>query len=201
MPFTSPDIIIEDSKASQDKGELRQVYDRVSLIQPKIIVEIGTWRGYLLKTLKDLFYPDILIGIEKDPQVFDASVIDPVHVIFGDSTDADIKQEVVKALGNQSIDFLFIDGDHTYEGVKKDFEIYAPLVRPGGIIGFHDVALEGKNADGHEWESLGLQVKKFWDEIRQNYRHEEFRGTGLGTGTGILYIDERSKNLTPGLSL
>jgi hypothetical protein len=30
------------------------------------------------------------------------------------------------------VDFLFIDGDHTYEGVKKDFEMYSPLVRREG---------------------------------------------------------------------
>jgi len=36
-------------------------------------------------------------------------------------------------------DFLFIDGDHTYEGVEGDFEMYSPLVRRGGIIAFHDI--------------------------------------------------------------
>jgi hypothetical protein len=34
---------------------------------------------------------------------------------------------------------LFIDGDHTYEGVRRDFEMYSPLVRKGGIIAFHDI--------------------------------------------------------------
>ena len=33
-----------------------------------------------------------------------------------------------------AIDFLFLDGDHSYEGVRRDFENYAPLVRPGGIV-------------------------------------------------------------------
>lgn len=35
-------------------------------------------------------------------------------------------------------DLLFIDADHTYEGVARDFTRYSPLVSPGGIIAFHD---------------------------------------------------------------
>jgi len=42
-------------------------------------------------------------------------------------------------LNGEPLDFLFIDGDHTYEGVKRDFEMYSPLVRNGGIIAFHDI--------------------------------------------------------------
>ena len=36
------------------------------------------------------------------------------------------------------IDFLFIDGDHSYEGVKKDFELYSTLLSDKGIIVIHD---------------------------------------------------------------
>jgi predicted O-methyltransferase YrrM len=42
-------------------------------------------------------------------------------------------------LKDNKVDFLFIDADHSYEGVKKDFEMYSPLVRKGGIIAFHDI--------------------------------------------------------------
>lgn len=37
-------------------------------------------------------------------------------------------------------DFLFIDGDHSYDGVKKDILRYVPLVNVGGYICFHDFA-------------------------------------------------------------
>lgn len=36
------------------------------------------------------------------------------------------------------IDVLFIDGDHTYEGCADDFNNFAPFVKVGGIIFFHD---------------------------------------------------------------
>lgn len=36
------------------------------------------------------------------------------------------------------IDFLFIDGDHHYQGVKTDWELYSPLLKSGSIIALHD---------------------------------------------------------------
>ena len=36
------------------------------------------------------------------------------------------------------IEFLFIDGDHSYEGVKSDFELYSKILTPGGLIVIHD---------------------------------------------------------------
>jgi len=44
------------------------------------------------------------------------------------------------------IDFLFIDGDHHYESVKKDWDLYSPLLGNGSIVAFHDTGwAEGVN--------------------------------------------------------
>ncbi len=40
---------------------------------------------------------------------------------------------------NEEIDFVFIDGDHSYEGVKQDVEIWFPRLKSGGIIAMHDI--------------------------------------------------------------
>jgi MMP 1-O-methyltransferase len=37
-----------------------------------------------------------------------------------------------------ALDFLFIDGDHTIGGCRYDYETYAPVVKPGGWLAFHD---------------------------------------------------------------
>lgn len=51
-----------------------------------------------------------------------------------------------------SICVLFVDGDHSYEGVTRDIIHYAPRVVPGGIIAFHDYSY--KNSPGYEWAEL-----------------------------------------------
>jgi len=40
---------------------------------------------------------------------------------------------------NHTVDFLFIDGDHTYEGVKRDVEAWFPKLNPGALVIFHDI--------------------------------------------------------------
>ena len=39
---------------------------------------------------------------------------------------------------NRPIRLLWIDGDHTYQGVQQDFGNYSPFLAPGGIVAFHD---------------------------------------------------------------
>lgn len=44
-----------------------------------------------------------------------------------------------------AIDFVFIDGDHSYDGCRADIAAWTPFVKPGGVIAFHDF---GSRADG-----------------------------------------------------
>lgn len=54
---------------------------------------------------------------------------------------------VHEQVGGQSLDMLFIDGDHRYEGVLEDWLLYSHLVAPGGIVAFHD-AVSGISGAG-----------------------------------------------------
>ena len=56
----------------------------------------------------------------------------PVNVIKGNSTD------IAKKYKNNSLDFVFIDGSHEYEDVKKDVKTWLKKVKKGGYIGGHD---------------------------------------------------------------
>jgi len=57
---------------------------------------------------------------------------------------------------------LFIDGNHTYEAVKRDWELYSPLA--SWIVAIHDIL----------WPQLG--VKKFWSELcEKKYQTIEFK--------------------------
>lgn len=49
------------------------------------------------------------------------------------------KSENAASIWSKPIKFLFIDADHSYDGVKKDFELFEPFVVSGGLIGMHDI--------------------------------------------------------------
>ena len=61
-----------------------------------------------------------------------------ILLIKGDSRAESTRNAVITALNSRPLDLLFIDGDHTFEGVESDFLLYAPLVRSGGYIVFDD---------------------------------------------------------------
>jgi len=50
-------------------------------------------------------------------------------------------QEFVRKIEDESLDFVFIDGDHSYEAALKDFENYYPKIKNGGIFAGHDIQL------------------------------------------------------------
>lgn len=82
------------------------------------------------------------------------------------------------------IDFLFIDGSHEYEQAKWDFEHYAPLVRPGGIIAIHDI--NPVPPDG-PWKT---EMWKVWTEIRQaGYKVQELNAATDIYGIGIIFVE------------
>lgn len=69
-------------------------------------------------------------------------------------------------LKGRKIDLLFIDGDHLYGGVKKDFEMYSPLVDNNGIIIFHDILPQKQENQ--------CEVERYWNEIKEKHEYKEF---------------------------
>jgi predicted O-methyltransferase YrrM len=106
-----------------------------------------------------------------------------LHLLQGDSHSEGMLERVKAMLAGQPIDYLFIDGDHTYEGVKKDFELYAPLVRRGGIIAFHDIA--------EHPPATGCEVSRLWNQVKsKNHYAELLENPAQGwAGIGVLYVD------------
>jgi predicted O-methyltransferase YrrM len=73
-------------------------------------------------------------------------------------------------------DVVFVDADHRYEPVKKDFGQWYPRVKAGGIIIFHDYILADPNDEGL---MRGVQVKQFVDEILEQKLVQKAEQTGL----------------------
>jgi predicted O-methyltransferase YrrM len=89
-----------------------------------------------------------------------------LHLIRADSHLAETKEQVLRLLGNERLDLVFIDADHTYKGVSRDFEMYGPLVRSGGMVAFHDIVTHR--------QGTSCEVERFWKEVKQRYRYREF---------------------------
>lgn len=67
--------------------------------------------------------------------------------------------EAVDRFEDRSIGLLHIDGMHTYEAVRHDFETWLPKLAPGAVVIFHDIAVTIR----------GFGVWKFWDELQEYY--------------------------------
>jgi hypothetical protein len=73
--------------------------------------------------------------------------------------------------GDGTVDLLHIDGLHTYDAVRHDFDTWFPKVRPGGVVLIHDIAAR----------HVDFQVWKLWEELAPQFPHLEFTHSwGLG---------------------
>lgn len=101
-----------------------------------------------------------------------------LKLIRADSHAAETFDEVKAYFAEQPIDFIFIDGDHSYGGVRSDFEVYRRLVKKGGYVAFHDI----EYAEG---------VRQFWSEIKEQYetRWEFISENSPRYGIGVLQIN------------
>ena len=80
--------------------------------------------------------------------------------------------EALAKFQDQSVDLLHIDGLHTYQAIRHDFESWLPKLAPGALVLFHDI----KVTHGE------FGVWKFWAELKEKYpQNLEFRHShGLG---------------------
>lgn len=88
-----------------------------------------------------------------------------IVAVSGDSKHPAVRQAVREALGGP-VDVLFLDGDHSYDGVRRDHEIYGPLVRPGGLIAFHDIVADHAQRFGRATSHDTGGVPRYWAELR-----------------------------------
>lgn len=167
--------------ASQVRDELSQLVDMVRATGPKNILEIGTARGGTLfawcrlaeRRVISIDLPGgrhgggYIAARQKLYELFcrDRSGV-RLKLLRDDSKSPRVREQVETFLAGEKLQLLFIDGDHTYEGVKRDFELWAGLVEKGGLVAFHDIA-------DHR-ERFGVDVARFWSEVRERFPHCEY---------------------------
>jgi predicted O-methyltransferase YrrM len=191
----------------QRPAEIRALLERLQEPQPRRILEIGTCDGGSLFLFAQVATADAhVISVDLPDGEFGGgypSWKTPLYRRFArpgqrldllraDSHDPATLSEVRSLLDGEPLDFLFIDGDHSYDGVRQDFESYSSLVRDGGLIGFHDIAAPpGGGPVIDEDGSLLLvgDVPVFWREVSDRYPSEELvAGVDGCFGIGLLRV-------------
>jgi predicted O-methyltransferase YrrM len=180
----------------QVRSELLRFARLVCKWRPKIIVEIGTHAGgtfFVLSRCADSGATVVSIDLPGAPfsggyPKFSRRVLprmplstQKLQCLRANSHDGASVEWLKGVLLGRSVDVIFIDGDHTYEGVKQDFELYASFVRPGGLVAFHDIV---KHKDA------SCQVDAFWNEVKGQHTFEEIvEDPSQGwAGIGVLYF-------------
>ena len=157
----------------QHREEIKDLALFVQKLNPKIVVEIGTKFGGTFMIWNEVtnaktISVDLVEGIhggvtrestDKRNIHFKNLYGDKCTFIEGNSHEHSTYETLVNALNGELIDFLFIDGDHTYEGVKQDFETYSKLVLKDGWIAFHDIN------DTERHRQRDVYVGKLWNEL------------------------------------
>ena len=186
-------------KPKQVVSEIRALYQLVRAEDVRYVLEIGTFQGGTFYLWCQAGRPGAtLVSIDLPSGAFGGGYSESrinfyrcfgqagqsLHFLRANSHLPDTVQKVKEILRGNALDFVFIDGDHTYEGVKRDFELYSPLVRKGGIVAFHDIRYRAEVPE--------IQVYRFWQEIKDHYEHQEIieqDGAMAGRiGIGILRL-------------
>ncbi|MFB6186147.1 MAG: class I SAM-dependent methyltransferase [Halobacteriaceae archaeon] len=188
----------------QLRDEIKALTTLVENERPKTILEIGTAKGgslYIWSRYFDSTNQIISLdlpggqfgggyGQHKTKLFKEFSPSTRMDFVMANSHDSDTFKKVSNIVQSE-IDFLFIDGDHTYEGVKQDFEMYSELVSEGGIIALHDIAHHPDTEeevnrrreviddieDRHLWWSDGhpdCNVDQYWNELVDKYDTKEY---------------------------
>jgi cephalosporin hydroxylase len=166
-------------KPFQVRSEILRFLKLIRNYKPKFILEIGTGRGGTLFLFSRTAAVDaIIISIDLPRGKYGGGYqewkIDlfksfslskqKMFLIRGNSHEIKSLNRVKKILKGNKLDLLYIDGDHSYEGAKRDFEMYKPLIKKGGIIAVHDIV---------PIKNIEYNVEKFWNEIKDMYDYEE----------------------------
>src|SRR5215471_7990416 len=164
----------------------------VEVLQPKVIVELGVHLGTsyfaFCQAVKDLPLNALCYGIDSwqgDEQAgfYGNEVFETVtaHNTKEFSRFSNLVRSTFdEATGyfiDKSVDLLHIDGLHTYEAVKHDFEVWLPKLSDKAIVIIHDINVRERN----------FGVFKLWEELKARYQHFQF---DFGYGLGVLAVNK-----------
>lgn len=175
---------IERHQALVNRGELTALLSILEGAGPRRLLEIGTWAGGSAWAFSWVATLEHIVTVDPDPRPEATEVLAALPVrttlIRSPSGQLGTGKFLLEAFEGHRPDVVFIDGDHTYEAARRDFDLYGALVAAGGLVVVHDTqGYPGNDA---------VQVPKLWAELRMTYRTTELIDTPGGPGgTGIVW--------------
>ena len=154
------------------------LYGLVRSMKPEVCVEIGSARGksscYIGLALKRN-HRGKLYAIDPHTQTDwnDVESVDTLSIFKKNLRKARVVDcvEIVRKTSGEAvagwsarIDMLFIDGDHSYGGVKADWDRFLPFMNPFGVVVFHDTLWDIRPEP--EWQRDDMGVPRFVDDLR-----------------------------------
>jgi len=192
---------------NQIRSEIQGLCEVVRRRRPRTVLEIGTEHGGSFFLFSRVSAPDALLvsvdAANEDLKPWRTLCADlrtkgqNVCVIDGDSHASSTVERVNRVLGNRKVDFLFIDGDHSYEGVKQDFENYLDFLNDPGLVAFHDINQDYWTRFGKRTGSNSGEVYRFWAKVKMGYSNTECieNPDEDGFGIGILFIGSSAEDV------
>jgi len=155
------------------------LYGLVRSIKPQVCVEIGSALGksasYIGMALKENGYGMLYAIDPHEPTEWnDLGAVDSFKEFTRNISAIGVREQVsiIRSYSDTAarewrlpIDLIFIDGDHSYEGVKRDWELFLPHVKPFGIVVFHDTMWDLPPYKEKARAAMG--VPRFVDELRE----------------------------------
>lgn len=198
--FESDKLNPEMMKYSPWSGHRQFVYDYVVDTEPESIVELGSYYGCsaftFLQAIKDHslstnFYAiDTWAGDSFTESDYKEDIYGSYKVIqdtfFEKQNKSMLRMTFDEAnclFQDDSIDILHIDGAHTYEHCRHDFETWKSKVKKNGVVLFHDISEDRLNG-----ELLGSHL--YWEELKETYQYTcEFP---YSFGLGLLFFEKEA---------
>jgi predicted O-methyltransferase YrrM len=154
------------------------LYGLVRAMKPNVCVEIGSARGrsacYIGMALKENGIGKLFAIDPHEPTTWnDDAAVDTFDVIRTNLATIGVTEQVemlrsysgdVAKAWNRPIDLIFIDGDHSYEGVKRDWDLFTPHVKEFGLVIFHDTIWDVR--PDPRWMRPDMGVPRFVEELR-----------------------------------
>ena len=175
-----PWVIVEHLDFRSGLGDSSYLlHGLVRSMKPAVCVEIGSARGrsacFIGLALKENGRGKLIaIDPHKPTEWNDSDSVDTIEIIrnhlryVGVEEQVEIRRQTSSEAAHgwsDRIDLIFIDGDHTYEGVKQDWDLFSPHLAEFGVAIFHDTMWEQPPYQDQARADMG--VARFLDELRE----------------------------------